>query len=386
MKILYHHRIASKDGQYVHIEELIKSFRLLGHELVIVEPEQLTKKSFGKSSGSVQNLRTFLPAFLHEFIEFSYSFYDFYKITAAIIKHKPDCIYERYNLFFISGILAKKLFSLPLVLEINAPLFQERDKNHGIQLRTLAKWTETYVWKNADYLLPVTAVLADMVVAGGAVKEKCLVIPNGINTESFSDKHDGKKIRNALGLQDKIVLGFVGFVRDWHRLDRVLTTLHKHSEKNWHLLLVGDGPAREALELQAAELGITDHVSFVGVVDRHEVPDYVSAFDIALQPDVVEYASPLKLFEYLYLGRAVLAPKRKNILEILVDGENALLFDPADEAAFATQLERLCLSAELRAVLGRAARNTIAEKQLYWDENARKVERIFKQLLENKHA
>lgn len=381
MKILYHHRIASKDGQYVHIEELTHALRLLGHELVVVEPAQLTKKTFGKSSGAVQSLRSTLPGFMHEFIEFCYSFFDFYKIVKAIRKHKPDCIYERYNIFFISGILAKKIFNLPLVLEVNSPLFLERKQSHGMQLESLANWTEKYAWRNADYVLPVTQVLAEMIIAEGVKREQCLVIPNGINPDSFSDRHDGKKIRNSLGLQDKLVLGFVGFVREWHKLDRVLAAIHRHREKNWHLLLVGDGPAREPLEKQARELGISDHVSFVGVVDRDEVADYVSAFDIALQPDVVEYASPLKLFEYMMLGRAVLAPNRKNILEILTDGENALLFNPEDENSFSSQLEKLCDQPQLRAALGRAARNTIEDKQLFWNENAKKVENIFIKLL-----
>lgn len=381
MKILYHHRIASKDGQYVHIEELTHSLRLLGHELVIVEPAQLTRKTFGKSSGAVQSLRTFLPGFIHEFIEFCYSFFDFYKIVKAIRQHKPDCIYERYNIFFISGILAKKIFGLPLILEINAPLFLERKQNNGIHLTMLAEWSEKFAWQNADYVLPVTQVLADMVIASGVKPEQCMVIPNGINADSFSNRHDGGKIRNALGLQDKLVLGFVGFVRKWHKLDRVLTVIHNNLDKNWHLLLIGDGPAREELRQQAEELGIADRVTFAGIVDRHEVADYVSLFDIALQPDVVEYASPLKLFEYMMLGRAILAPNRRNILEILTDGKDALLFNPEDENSFATRLELLCGDPQLRTKLGAAAEKTIEEKQLFWNQNARKIEGLFLKLL-----
>lgn len=381
MKILYHHRIASKDGQYVHIEELINSLRLIGHEVIVVEPAQLTKKTFGKSSGAVKSLRAFLPGFVHEFIEFCYSFFDFFKLGIAIIKYKPDCIYERYNIFFISGILAKKIFSLPLILEINSPLFLERQKNQGIQLRTLANWSEVYVWRNADYVLPVTAVLAEMVIAEGVNPDRCRVIPNGINAESFSGKHDGKEIRETLGLQNKLVLGFVGFVRTWHRLDRVLTAISRNRDKNWHLLLIGDGPAKDELAQQAIDLDIVEHVTFVGVVDRNEVADYVASFDIALQPDVVVYASPLKLFEYMMLGRAILAPDRQNILEILINDRNALLFNPDDENSFSNQLERLCASPELRKELGQAARKTIEDKKLFWDENARTIESLFLKLL-----
>ncbi|MCK9605991.1 MAG: glycosyltransferase family 4 protein [Methylomonas sp.] len=381
MKILYHHRIASKDGQYVHIEEMINSLRKIGHEVVVVEPAQLTKKDFGKSSGAVQSLRSFLPGFIHELIEFSYCFFDLFKLVISILKNKPDCIYERYNLFFISGILAKKLFKLPLVLEVNAPLFFERQKNHGIQLRFLAKWSERLVWRQADYVLPVTHVLAEMVLAETGNSERCLVIPNGINQTKFSGFNSGKNIRDDLGLNDKLILGFVGFVRTWHRLDRVLLSISENLDKNWHLLLIGDGPAMQELQQQSERLGINDRVSFIGVVDRHKVADYVNAFDIALQPDVVEYASPLKLFEYMVLGKAILAPNRKNILEILIDNENALLFNPEEEVSFARQLERLCSSKELRGSLGSMARKTITDKNLFWDENAKKVQGVFMELL-----
>ena len=381
MKILYHHRIASKDGQYVHIEEMINSLRKIGHEVVVVEPAQLTKKDFGKSSGAVQSLRSFLPGFMHEIIEFGYCFFDLFKLILSIIKHKPDCIYERYNLFFISGILAKKLFKLPLVLEINAPLFFERQKNHGIQLRFLAKWSERLVWRQADYVLPVTHVLAQMVLAEKVNPEQCLVIPNGINQTKFSGYKSGENIRAVLGFNDKLILGFVGFVRTWHRLDRVLLSISENQDKNWHLLLIGDGPAMQELQRQSEELGINDRVSFIGVVDRDKVAGYVNAFDIALQPDVVEYASPLKLFEYMALSKAILAPNRMNILEILADNQNALLFNPEEDASFSRQLERLCSSKELRDSLGSMARKTIVDKKLFWDENAKKVEGVFLGLL-----
>ena len=83
----------------------------------------------------------------------------------------------------------------------------------------------------------------------------------------------------------------------------------------------------------------------------------------------------------MMLGRAILAPNRRNILEILTDGQNALLFNPEDEASFASQLELLCGNPELRAALGRAARQTIIDKQLFWNENARKIESLFLKLI-----
>src|SRR6202000_2904514 len=102
-------------------------------------------------------------------------------------------------------------------------------------------------------------------------------------------------------------------------------------------------------------------------------PRHVAPFDIAVLPGVTHYASPLKLFEYLQLGRAIVAPDGANIREILTDGENALLFDEARDGAMEEQLLTLCADAALRNWLGTAAHRTIAEKSLTWDRNAARV-------------
>lgn len=376
MKILYHHRIASKDGQYVHIEELINALRSLGHDVFLVEPKVSENQSFGGSSSTVAMIRKVLPGFLHEFIEFAYSLWDFAKLATAIRRDKPNAIYERYNLFLPSGVWAKKLFHLPLVLEVNAPLYEERKRHNGIQLDWLARWTERYVWRHADYVLPVTQVLADKIKAEGIPDENLVIIPNGINRHQFSSKIDSSDISERYQLEGRLVLGFTGFVRDWHRLDRVLDAIADNKEKNWHLLLVGDGPARGAIENQAKSLGIESQVHITGIVPREDVARFVSVFDVALQPDVVVYASPLKLFEYMALAKAILAPDRENIREILTHRINALLFDPEDGQDFASRLSELCNNAVLRGELGKAAASTLDEKGLYWEENAKKVERL----------
>ncbi|MDO9047791.1 MAG: glycosyltransferase family 4 protein [Methylobacter sp.] len=380
MKILYHHRIASKDGQYVHIEELITALKNLGHEIIMAEPKAIGQKSFGKSSNTVQTIRRILPGFLHEIIEFFYTFLDFIKISMLIVKHKPDCIYERYNLFFPSGIWAKKLFKLPLLLEVNSPLYEERKKNEGIKLNFLAEWSERFTWRNADYVLPVTFVLAEKIKQKKVADDHIVVIPNGINRARFSNAIKSEDIVDQFNLNNKLVLGFVGFVREWHRLDRVLDAIANNKDKNWHLLLVGDGPARDTIEQQARQDGIEDRITITGIIDRDEISRYITVFDIALQPDVVAYASPLKLFEYMALSKAILAPDRDNIREILTHKENALLFDSDDDQSFMKHLLDLCLNKELRGRVGLAAAKTVEDKKLYWEENARRIETLFNQL------
>jgi len=328
MKILYHHRTRSKDGQYVHIEEMINALRELGHEVIVVAPPSMEKEDFGSDAGLVAWLKRHLPKWVYEIMELAYSLVAYRRLAQAVKRHKPDALYERYNLFLPAGVWIKKRFGLPMLLEVNAPLFEERERYDGLSLKRLARWSQSYAWKGADYVLPVTGVLGDIVASYGVPRERIVVIPNGINAKRFGAAPDVQTAKRALGLEDHLVLGFTGFVREWHGLDKVIDLIAGDApDSARHLLVVGDGPVRAQLEQQAERLGIRHRVTFTGVIGRDDVANYVSAFDIALQPAVVAYASPLKLFEYLALGKAIIGPAQTNLVEILTHQYNALLFD-----------------------------------------------------------
>lgn len=373
MKILYHHRIRSKDGQFVHVEELIGALRSLGHDVRVVGPEHVETEEFGADAGWVGTLKARLPGSAYELLEFGYAAHDYRKVRRAIADFAPDLVYERYNLFFPSGVRAAKQAGVPIFLEVNAPLFEERSRFGGLSLKRLARWSEEYVWRNADAVLPVTEVLAGRVRAAGVPGSRIHVIPNGINEAEFGRLPTPEEAKRQLGLEGRFVLGFVGFMRDWHGLERVVDFMAKSDRRDLHALFVGDGPARAGVERRAAELGLGERVTITGVVQRDRIPRVLAAFDTALQPAVVEYASPLKLFEYLAVGLPVLAPATPNIREVLEDDVNAVLFDPQDDAAFARGLGRLCADEGLRRRLGTAARETIGKRGLTWRSNAERV-------------
>jgi glycosyltransferase involved in cell wall biosynthesis len=382
MRILYHHRTRSKDGQFVHIEEMINALRAQGHEVIIAAPPAMEQESFGADAGAVALLKRWLPKWFYELAELSYSFVAYRRMAKAIEKHQPDCIYERYNLFLPAGIWAARKYKLPLLLEINAPILEERSRYDGLSLKRLARWSQAYAWRRADMVLPVTRVLGDIVASYGVDEDRIVVIPNGINGDRFGNAPDTEAAKRALGLDGQLVLGFTGFVREWHGLDKVLDLIANdppHAQR--HLMVVGDGPARAGLERQARRLGISQRVSFTGIVGRDDVARYVAAFDIALQPAVVAYASPLKLFEYLALGKAIVGPAQPNLKEILRHEYNSVLFDPADNAGLANAIARLTDDEALRHQVAANARATIAEQQLTWDANARRVVGLFRKLI-----
>lgn len=374
MRILYHHRTASKDGQAVHIDELIAALRALGHEVRVVGPTLSGGDGMGAEAGWVQRLKTTLPKAVYELMEFGYSALAYLRLARAAREFKPDVIYERYNLFLMAGLMLKRRTGLPLLLEVNGPLVHERSRFGGLGLPRLARWTEAILWRGADFVLPVTRVLGGHVAAYGVPAGRIEVISNGINQEHFALAPTPEQARRALGWPDALVLGFTGFVRDWHGVDRVVRWMASgDAPAHARLLVVGDGPARAQLERLASELALGDRVRFTGVIARERVPEHVAAFDIALQPAVVPWASPLKLFEYLALAKAVVAPRVPNIEEVLVDGDNAILFEPDAPRGIEDALTRLCADAALRDRIGVAAGATIARRGLTWRDNARRV-------------
>lgn len=387
MKILYHHRTRSKDGQFVHIEELSNALRRRGHEVVLVGPVAVDREEFGSNAGLVAVLKRYLPKAAYEIMEFAYSWIAYRRLTKAYLLHRPDCVYERYNLFMPAGVRLKRKYNLPMLLEVNSPLAEERARVDGLALRKLANWTERTTWQGANYVLPATQALAPYIRKAGVPDERIKVIRNAVNLERFNVIENTVAAKKRLNLDDRLVLGFTGFVREWHRMDRVIDFIAESDpDLRVHLHLVGDGPARPELVAQAHRRNVADRLTVTGVVPRDQVAKHVAAFDVALNLDVVPYALALKLFEYLAMGRAIIAHDWPNIREILTDRQNAILFDPDIPGAFHAALDHLCRDESLRQRLGENARQTIDEKRLTWDANAERVEELCQSLINESTA
>lgn len=380
VKILYHHRIASKDGQFVHVEELTNALLEQGHELHFVAPQVNENADFGGDGGFVSKLKKALPKSLYEILELSYSAWVFIKLVVAILKFKPEVIYERYNLYQPAGVLAAKLFNIPLLLEINAPLAEERAKYSGLALQGFAKKIEDFTWRGATHCLPVTDVLADYMREADIPESRITVIHNGVRQQFIDEmmQHDINVNKQ------EIVIGFTGFIHPWHGMDKALEAIAEHKELPLRLICVGDGNILPDLQQQAERLGISEKVEFKGLVTRDKVLDFVKEFDIALQPDVTAYASPLKMFEYMAVGALIVAPKTSNIQEILSD-DTALFFEKGDKADFKKALTTAITSYKVLDCKRRTVKQSVLDKQFVWQENARKVVDLAKRVANEAH-
>ncbi|MCW8305507.1 glycosyltransferase family 4 protein [Acidiphilium sp. PA] len=364
MRILYSHRIQSRDGQSVHVEDLVAAFRAAGHEVLVVGPSFYESTGFGAETTWVARLRAALPGAIGELAELAYNIPAWWRLRGAAAAFNPDLIYERYNLFYLAGMWLARERKIPFLVEVNSPLAEERIAHGGLKLHGLARWTERAVWRAATRVFAVTKVLGARITAVGVDPSNLVITPNGINLDRFPPRPPTTGRR--------AVLGFIGFVRPWHGIEPVITALAESPDK-FDFVIAGEGPARPILESMVASAGLAAHVSFAGLVAREAVPAFLAGIDIALQPRAVDYASPLKLFEYMAAGCAIVAPDQPNLREILVDGETALLFEPENWAALWACIARLAADPALRTRLGQAARAEVIGRDYTWAGNARRV-------------
>jgi glycosyltransferase involved in cell wall biosynthesis len=118
---------------------------------------------------------------------------------------------------------------------------------------------------------------------------------------------------------------------------------------------------------------LKEHVIFTGPLPHAQVPPYLDLIDIAVQPAANEYCCPMKILEYMALGKPIVAPRQENIQDLLREGEEALFFSPGDAASMADALTTLVNNREGAARMGRKGREAIERRGYLWTENARKV-------------
>ncbi len=385
MRILYHHRTLGDGAEGIHISEMVKAFRHLGHEVLVAGPIGELKQTLIEQRGFLPKIKHLLPRFVFELLEVAYSAYCFVDLSRKAKAMHADFIYDRYITFNAGALWAARFCRIPLVLEVNAPLALERSEevDEKLYLKGLAHAIERYVCTNADRTLVVSSPLRKYLESVGVPQGKCIVMPNGVDQIKFKPRQKNSELMQKMGIPaDSVVIGFTGILRPWHGVEMLIKVVEslKAAGKSVYLLVVGDGPTRVDLEKDLQQAGLAGVSMITGRVPHENVGEYVSLFDIAVSPKATFYASPMKIIEYMAQGKPVVAPKMDNILDIISDGENGLLFDAGEVGSLHEVLLELVNNAPLREELGRKALTVVASK-LNWTANAQWVVNESKKLM-----
>jgi len=220
--------------------------------------------------------------------------------------------------------------------------------------------------------------------ARGVAPEKIVVNPNGVDVERFRPGVGGVKARRELGIRDEeIVAGFVGTFGPWHGVEKLAEAIKLIPAGRF--LLVGSGSLHVEVEKRLEAEVASGRVIFTGAVRHERVPGLLDACDILVAPHVPLadgsefFGSPTKIFEYMAMGKGIVASRLGQIGEVLVDRETALLVEPGSVGKLRDAIVKLIEDAEMRKSLGVKARET-AEREHTWTHNARRVLKAYQSL------
>ena len=381
MRILYHHRTLGDGAEGIHIREMVKAFRSLGHEVRVMGPAGESAPHCSVKAGIFARIKRLLPIHLFELCEVAYTAYCFISISVEIWKCRPDFIYDRYITFNAGAVLAGMANRVPVCLEVNAPLALERSQEADEKLvfRKTAFLIERWVSANASRTIVVSTPLKNYLEAVGVPAGKCIVMPNGVDPDHFYPRAKDSNLSDELGIaNDDFVVGFTGVLRPWHGLDLLVSAFAKLVKRGGKifLLIVGDGPFLKTLERMIRDLGIEDRVGITGRISHKMVPAHVALFDVAVSPRATFYASPMKVIEYMALAKPVVVPHTDNFLDFVDEGINGFTFNDGDVNALETAIESLYLLPKKCSEFGLNGREKV-ENRLNWCWNAEEVCRNF---------
>jgi len=365
-------------GAASHIKGVVEALRALGVELDIISNDAIA--GFDDSDKHF----TVIPP---ETIGGTRALFDihnnlvFTRSAVPIIERfKPDLIYQRYARFSWAGVAAAVRTGRPLFLEYNgSEVWVGKHWDRVGSLGLLERYEQLNL-QAAARIFVVSEVEQRNLEARGVAAEKIILNPNAVDVQLFRPGIDRTQARDALGFNETdLVAGFVGTFGPWHgvlELARAIKSLPQNLPVKF--LFVGSGSLHGEVERILQSEREAGKVIFTGAVAHDRVPALLDACDILVAPHVPLadgsdfFGSPTKIFEYMAMGKAIVASRLGQIGKVLDDEETALLVEPGNVKELAAAIVRVAGSSELRARLGPNAREA-AVKNHTWGHNARRV-------------
>ena len=391
MKIIYHHRTRGSGAEGVHIMGVVNAFRALKHHVELLslpgsDPERAQDKKTDqqnlppvKSSvmtraiHAVTELTKYVPEFVFELIELAYNLVSFVRVGRSLKETESDFLYERYSLFMFAGVLQARRKGIPVILEVNDAAIVERVR--PLFFKWLAQKIESWVFKKCSGIVFISTNFKETVEREHGVVAPSVICPNAADITQFTlsgiDRHQAKRV---LGLSGKVVCGYVGAFVHWHGIDWFVNEIAPRlsSEPQLALLLVGDGVVYEKILGIVKAHDLETQIIMPGRISHDEVKNYMAAMDYGILPDSNQYGSPMKLFEMMAMGVALVSPSFDPISEVISDNENGWLFTPNDKEGAVEKVIELSKNSLNVQRVGSQAESYIRE-QRQWGNNIEKV-------------
>ena len=271
----------------------------------------------------------------------------------------------------IYAFLAAKVFGVPVVYDAHHPLV-----TGARPLFRAIKDSPNLVRFSAN-----TRGLADIYLEEGLPPEKLVVAHNGVDLERYANLPEKDEARRKLGLPiDKDIICYSGNIYEGRGIELLIDISLRLPDAKF--LIVGGRDEDVLRYRQLASQKNASGIKLTSYVSHDLIPLYLAAADVLVMPYTTamttrggtvatDFTSPIKLFEYMASGRPIVATSLPSVMELLRDGENAVLVPPDSEVALYEGLSRVLRDGALAA---RIASGALADVRGYtWEERVKKV-------------
>lgn len=350
-------RIPSLTANSIQAMKVCQALAQLGHDLRVFAPRETAPVNW-EQLASHYGLST---PFEIEWLPSNPALkrYDFtvHSIVAAR-KFKADIVYT----WLLNPAVLALWLDFPVILEMHAEVTGR-----------LGPWLTRRFWRSSKpkRMLATTRPLQNAIeaVAGLTFPEDAVQIaPNGVDLAQYESLPDAAEARSRLGLEEKVTVGFTGHIYPGRGADLLFKLAGRMPDVNF--LWVGGTPDEVAYwRDRLADVGASN-VTMTGFVENSRLPLYQAAADVLLMPygrsisassgqDIAEVINPMKMFDYMAAGRAIVSADLPVIHEVLNEG-NAVFCEPGDTDAWERTLRTLLADMPLRSALGEQARKDVA--------------------------
>lgn len=254
----------------------------------------------------------------------------------------PAFVYQRHRAFLTAGAEAAARLRVPLVLEWNnSEVWTRRHCESTTPLKRvvdpLLAWSERAVLAHSSLVAAVSDQAAAMASAAGADRDLLLVVPNGVDLAEVA------RARQAVqGNPDRGLIGWIGSFGPWHGAPVLIQALAL-LPASARLLLIGDGSGRDECIALAKAIGVEARVEWAGSLPHDVALRRLAGCSVLASPHIDTpghrfFGSPTKVFEYMAIGRPIVASRLEQIGELLADSVTARLVEPGDPRVLADAL------------------------------------------------
>jgi len=314
----------------------------------------------------------------------------------------PDVLYVREMTYNVLPQIVSKFLRRPVVVEVNGLLLEEmRMIGAGRIELGLIRFFQRLSFRFSDRFVAVAQMVKDGILREYRIlSEQVSVVSNGTDPDHFRPM-DPVQCRKRLGLDlETPIVGFVGSCYPYHDIDSLIEAAPLILEQCGEVkfAIVGDGYMRKIWMQQASENHVARHFLFTGAVPYAEVPHYMNAFTVpvALFKSIATSAnekecpreitgSPIKLFEYMACGKAVIGTDVRGLRDVLQRHRAGIVISPQNPERVAEAIIKLIEHKSLREEMGRNGRLTV-EQEYTWARTAQRVAQVCSEAIAEKRA